>query len=85
MSSENFTDDDIAKLLLTEKNNLEDDMWSDDEGSEDKDKEMIESEHEDNSDCEGEEEKREGDSNGRDDGDVTSSGGSGIIIRMVYE
>jgi hypothetical protein len=41
MSSENFTDDDLAKLLLTEENNLEDDLWSDDEGSEDEDKEMT--------------------------------------------
>jgi hypothetical protein len=75
--STSFTDDDIAKLLA-EKNNLENDLWSDDEGSEDEDKQMIESEHEVVSDCEGEEEEeREGGSNGRDDSDVTS----GIIIR----
>jgi hypothetical protein len=33
MPSKNFTDHDIANLLLTAENNSEDDLWSDDEGS----------------------------------------------------
>jgi hypothetical protein len=51
-------------------------LWSDNEG-----KEITESEHEDDSNYEGEEEDEEGSCNGHDDSDVTSSVGNGIIIR----
>jgi hypothetical protein len=32
MPSKNFTDDDIANVLLTVENNLEDHLWSDNGG-----------------------------------------------------
>jgi hypothetical protein len=58
---------------------LEDNLRSDDEGSEDK--EITESEHEDDSAYEGEEEGGEGSSNGHNDSGVTISGEDEIIIR----
>jgi hypothetical protein len=76
MPSKNVTDDDIVNLILTDENNLEDDLCSDDEGSEDETKEITASEHEDDNDYEG-----EGGSNDLDGSDVTGSGGNEIIIR----
>jgi hypothetical protein len=77
MPSKDFTNDDVANLLLTDENNLKDDLWSDEEGSEDK--EITESEHEDDGDYE-REEGGEGSSNGHDGG-VTISGEDEKIIR----
>jgi hypothetical protein len=57
----NFIDGDIAELL-TEENNSDDDVWSEDENEE-----VIESEHEDESDYEGEKGEGKGCSSGHDD------------------
>jgi hypothetical protein len=81
MSSKNFTGDDIANLLLSEENNSENELWSDDKRRKDEDKEIVEFKHEDDSDYEGEQEEGEVDSNSNDDSDIYSCGGNGIIIR----
>jgi hypothetical protein len=71
----------LLNFFLLKKNNSEDDLWSDDEGSGNEDIEITECEHEDDNDYEGEEKEGDGGSNGNDESDVTSSGGSGIKIR----
>jgi hypothetical protein len=87
MPLKNFTHDDIANILLSEENKSEDYLWSDDEGNKVEYKEIIESEHEDDSNYGAGAEEAYDISNAHDDRDVTNSVKNGIIIigRNCYE